>query len=93
MSIEPFREKGYRAPNHESRVVSIAAHDRAVSKTGLEEIDNCFMGPIDALQYQHPVRDSGGDEHRGAAGARRFRYEPTYSFRSLSDLYIEYSPA
>lgn len=33
------------------------------------------------------------DEHHGPAGARRYRYEPTYSFRSLSDLHIVFSPA
>lgn len=33
------------------------------------------------------------DEHHGPAGARRYRYEPTYSFRSLSDLHIEFTPA
>ncbi len=27
-------------------------------------------------------------EHHGPAGERRFNFEPTYSFRSLSDLYI-----
>jgi len=33
------------------------------------------------------------EEHHGPAGARKFRFEPTYSFRSLSDLYIEFDPA
>lgn len=33
------------------------------------------------------------DEHHGPAGARRYRFEPTYSFRSLSDLHIEFDPA
>lgn len=32
-------------------------------------------------------------EHHGPAEARRYRYEPTYSFRSLSDLHIELSAA
>lgn len=31
-------------------------------------------------------------EH-GQAGARRFRFIPTYSFRSLADLHIEFDPA
>ncbi|TGD70818.1 cytochrome P450 [Mangrovimicrobium sediminis] len=31
--------------------------------------------------------------HHGDAGARHFRYEPTYTFRSLADLYITYTPA
>jgi cytochrome P450 len=33
------------------------------------------------------------DEHHGRAGARRYRFEPTYSFRSLSDLYVTFTPA
>lgn len=33
------------------------------------------------------------EERHGAAGARRYRYEPTYTFRSLSDLHIEFTPA
>jgi cytochrome P450 len=33
------------------------------------------------------------EEHHGPAGARRYRYEPTYTFRSLSDLHIEYDAA
>lgn len=32
------------------------------------------------------------EEHHGPAGARRYRFEPTYTFRSLSDLYIEFTP-
>jgi len=33
------------------------------------------------------------DEHHGPAGARRYRFEPTYTFRSLAELHIEFSPA
>lgn len=33
------------------------------------------------------------EQHHGPPNARRYRYEPTYSFRSLSDLYIEFTPA
>lgn len=33
------------------------------------------------------------EEHHGAPGARSFRFEPTYSFRSLADLYIDFTPA
>lgn len=31
------------------------------------------------------------EEHHGPPDARRYRFEPTYSFRSLSDLYIEWT--
>lgn len=33
------------------------------------------------------------ETHHGPASARRYRYEPTYSFRSLSDLHIEFTLA
>jgi cytochrome P450 len=33
------------------------------------------------------------DMHHGPAGDRRFRFEPTYTFRSLSDLFIEFDSA
>lgn len=33
------------------------------------------------------------EEHHGPPQARRYRYEPTYTFRSLSELHIEYDPA
>lgn len=33
------------------------------------------------------------EARHGPPGARRYRYEPTYTFRSLSDLHIEFTPA
>lgn len=33
------------------------------------------------------------DQHHGPAGNRSFNFEPTYTFRSLADLYIEFDPA
>jgi cytochrome P450 len=33
------------------------------------------------------------EEYHGPAGARRYRFEPTYSFRSLAELHIEFTPA
>jgi cytochrome P450 len=33
------------------------------------------------------------DEHHGPEGARTYRFEPTYSFRNLADLFIEFDPA
>jgi cytochrome P450 len=32
------------------------------------------------------------EKHHGPAQARRYRYEPTYTFRSLSELHIEFTP-
>lgn len=32
-------------------------------------------------------------EHHGPASARKFRFEPTYSFRSLADLWVTFDPA
>ncbi|MDE8652912.1 cytochrome P450 [Novosphingobium album (ex Liu et al. 2023)] len=33
------------------------------------------------------------EEHHGPPGARTYRFEPTYSFRSLADLHIKFTPA
>ncbi len=33
------------------------------------------------------------EEHHGSEGNRHYRYEPTYTFRSLSDLYVTFTPA
>ncbi len=33
------------------------------------------------------------EEHHGPPGARRYRFEPTYTFRSLAELDIEFAPA
>jgi cytochrome P450 len=33
------------------------------------------------------------EEHHGPAGARQYRFEPTYTFRSLAELHIEFTPA
>lgn len=30
------------------------------------------------------------EEHHGPAGARRYRFEPTYTFRSLAELHVEF---
>ncbi len=32
------------------------------------------------------------DDHHGPAGARVYRFEPTYTFRSLAELHIEFKP-
>jgi cytochrome P450 len=33
------------------------------------------------------------EAHHGPAGNRHYRFQPTYSFRSLADLHIEFAPA
>lgn len=33
------------------------------------------------------------EAHHGPSGARRYSYEPTYTFRNLVDLHIEFTPA
>jgi cytochrome P450 len=33
------------------------------------------------------------EEHHGPPGARRYRFEPTYTFRSLAELHVEFTPA
>lgn len=32
------------------------------------------------------------DHHHGPAGARRYRFEPTYTFRSLAELHVAFTP-
>ncbi|HEY8217471.1 MAG TPA: cytochrome P450 [Acidimicrobiia bacterium] len=43
------------------------------------------------LDRMHDVRLD--EEHHGPPDARRFRYEPTWVLRGLSELHIEYTPA
>jgi cytochrome P450 len=43
------------------------------------------------LERMHDIRLS--EEHHGPAGARAFRYEPTWILRGLSDLHLEWTPA
>jgi cytochrome P450 len=43
------------------------------------------------LDRMHDIRLS--EEHHGQPGARRFRYEPTWVLRGLSELHIEFTPA
>lgn len=43
------------------------------------------------LKRVQNIRISEG--HHGPPGAREYRFEPTYTFRSLADLYIEFDPA
>jgi hypothetical protein len=33
------------------------------------------------------------EEHHGPPGARRFRYEPTWILRGLTELHLEFTPA
>lgn len=33
------------------------------------------------------------EKHHGTAGARKYRFEPTYTFRNLAELHIEFDPA
>ena len=53
---------------------------RAEAKVSLERI----------LDRMGDIRLS--DEHHGPAGARRFRYEPTWVLRGLTELHLEWTP-
>jgi cytochrome P450 len=43
------------------------------------------------LDRMHDIRLS--EEHHGPPGARRFRYEPTWILRGLTELHLEFTPA
>jgi cytochrome P450 len=63
-------------------------------------IHSCPGGPLaraEARVSLDRVLDRMGDirlseEHHGPAGARRFRYEPTWVLRGLSELHLEFDP-
>jgi cytochrome P450 len=54
---------------------------RAEGRVSLERI----------LDRMHDIRLS--EEHHGPAGAREFRYEPTWLLRGLTQLHLEFTPA
>lgn len=79
-----------------------------IDRSGLRSQINFSMGPhacIGAplarmesrIAIEHllaRVRDIRLSEaHHGSAGARRFRFEPTYAFRSLEELHVEFMAA
>ena len=42
----------------------------------------------------HRMRDIRlSEEHHGPAGDQRFRYEPTWILRGLTELHLEFEPA
>lgn len=61
----------------------------------------CLGAPLGRLESRIAIerllartgRIDLSEEHHGPAGDRRFRFEPTFSFRSLSDLHIVFTPA
>jgi cytochrome P450 len=81
----------FRADRHNSRAhmaFGRGAHTcpggplaRAEGRVTLERI----------LDRMHDIRLS--EEHHGPLTARRFRYEPTWVLRGLSDLYLEFTPS
>jgi cytochrome P450 len=63
-------------------------------------VHSCPGGPLARVEARvslerilDRVRDIRlSEEHHGPAGARRFRYEPTWILRGLSELHIEFTP-
>lgn len=61
----------------------------------------CLGAPLGRLESRIAIERllartsdiSLSEEHHGPPGARVYRFEPTYSFRSLSDLHVNFSPA
>jgi cytochrome P450 len=64
-------------------------------------VHNCAGAPLGRMESRIAIerllaRTSDiriSEAHHGPKGARRYHFEPTYSFRSLSDLHIEFTPA
>jgi len=61
----------------------------------------CLGAPLGRLESRIAIERllartsdiSISEEHHGPANARVYRFEPTYSFRSLSDLHVTFAPA
>lgn len=61
----------------------------------------CLGAPLGRLESRVAIErllartaDIGiSEEHHGATASRHYRYEPTYSFRSLADLYVTFIAA
>lgn len=61
----------------------------------------CLGAPLGRLESRIAIERllartsaiSISEEHHGAPDARHYRYEPTYTFRSLSDLYVQFTAA
>jgi cytochrome P450 len=59
----------------------------------------CLGAPLGRMEARIAIerllaRTAGisiSEKHHGPAGARNYRFEPTYTFRSLSDLYVEFT--
>jgi cytochrome P450 len=64
-------------------------------------VHSCPGGPLARAEgrvtverfLQRTATLSISEEHHGPAGARRFRYDPTYIIRGLSRLHLEFTPA
>ena len=63
-------------------------------------VHSCPGGPLARAEGRISIErilDRMGDiriseEHHGPAGNRRYRYEPTYILRGLTELHIEFTP-
>jgi len=63
-------------------------------------VHGCLGAPLGRMEsriaierFLARVRDIRiSEEHHGPAGARRYRFEPTYTFRSLAELHVEFTP-
>ena len=61
----------------------------------------CIGAPLGRLESRVAIERllartadiSIAEEHHGSAATRHYRYEPTYSFRSLSDLHVTFTAA
>jgi cytochrome P450 len=64
-------------------------------------IHGCIGAPLGRMEARIAIERLLGrianiridEERHGPPGARQYRFEPTYSFRSLSELHIRFDPA
>lgn len=97
----------YSAANHDpSKFASPESFD--IDRPGLRDHmgfskgpHGCLGAPLGRMEsriaIEHLLRRARNirvsEAHHGPAGEREYRFEPTYTFRSLADLHIEFDPA
>ena len=74
------------------------ARDHLAFTKGLHACPGAPLGRMEArIALERLLARTGemhlSEAHHGPEGARQYRFQPTYSFRSLADLHTEFTPA